>query len=263
MLARNWRVSKKTCPMSSSRRPVRAASLPGSPWPCLSHVDRRGRLRLGGRALATSGFADLDFDLRDVTIDHWQTTVTVLAAFGNVDVYVPEGVNVNISGISLVGHRRDWGRDTDRPNTPTIHVRVLGFAGTLTSGGCRRTCGTPAIATSSASFKAAASASFPAEVGQEAKPGHARPPTLKASASYSKKYSNGGAQPLACTTADTAGYMPRLPDLARAGSLHPDGYLRPVHSACMSEPSQRVLRGLGRAQTGAGQAWPEDRLCRR
>jgi hypothetical protein len=59
-----------------------------------SHVDRRGRLRLGGRALAASSFADLDFDLPDVTIDQWQTTVTVLAAFGNVDVYVPEGVNM-------------------------------------------------------------------------------------------------------------------------------------------------------------------------
>jgi hypothetical protein len=96
-----------------------------------SHVDRRGRLRLGGRALAASSFADLDFDLRDVTIDQWQTTVTVLAAFGNVDVYVPEGVNVDVSGISLVGHRRDWGRDTDRPDAPTIHVRVLGFVGTI------------------------------------------------------------------------------------------------------------------------------------
>jgi len=96
-----------------------------------SHVDRRGRLRLGGRALAASSFADLDFDLRDVTIDQWQTTVTVLAAFGNVDVYVPEGINVDVSGISLVGHRRDWGRDTGRPGAPTIHVRVLGFVGTI------------------------------------------------------------------------------------------------------------------------------------
>jgi hypothetical protein len=43
----------------------------------------------------------------------------------------------------------------------------------------------------------------------------------------------------------------------RAGSLHPDGNLRPVHSACISEPSQPVLRGLGRALTGAGQVWPK------
>ena len=95
------------------------------------HVARRGRLRLRKRALAASGFADLDFDLREVTVDHWQTTVTIVAAFGNVDLYVPEGINVNVGGITVFGHRRDWGRDADRPNAPAIHVRVLGFAGTI------------------------------------------------------------------------------------------------------------------------------------
>jgi hypothetical protein len=50
---------------------------------------------------------------------------TVLAAFGNVDVYVPEGINVDVSGISLFGHRRDWALEADRPDVPTIHVRAL------------------------------------------------------------------------------------------------------------------------------------------
>ena len=57
--------------------------------------------------------------------------MTVLAAFGNVDVYVPEGVNVDVGGISLFGHRRDWGLEADRPDAPTIHVRVLGFVGMI------------------------------------------------------------------------------------------------------------------------------------
>jgi len=109
----------------SRRRPARyTAALFG-------HVVRRGRLRLRRDTVAASGFGDLDLDLRNVTVDHWQSTVTVLAAFGNVDVYVPEGVNVDVSGIGLFGHRRDWGLDTDRPGAPTIHVRALGFAGTI------------------------------------------------------------------------------------------------------------------------------------
>jgi Domain of unknown function (DUF1707)/Cell wall-active antibiotics response 4TMS YvqF len=95
------------------------------------HVAQRGRQRLRRRALAASGFGDLDFDLREVTVDQWQTTVTVLAAFGNVDVYVPEGINVEVTGVTVFGHRRDWGRDADRPDAPTIHVHVLGFAGTI------------------------------------------------------------------------------------------------------------------------------------
>jgi hypothetical protein len=92
---------------------------------------RRGRLRLRGRAVAASVFGDLDFDLREATIDHGETAVTVLAAFGNADVYVPEGVNVDVGGITIFGHHRDWGRDSGRPDAPTVHVRVLGLAGTV------------------------------------------------------------------------------------------------------------------------------------
>jgi len=109
----------------SHRKPARLTAA------LLGHVARRGRLRLRGWAFATSAFGDLDFDLREATIDHRQTTVTVLAAFGNVDIYVPEDVNVDVGGITIFGHRRDWGRDADRPAAPTIHVRVLGFAGTI------------------------------------------------------------------------------------------------------------------------------------
>jgi hypothetical protein len=92
---------------------------------------RRGRLRLRGRAVAASVFGDLDFDLREATIDHGETAVTVLAAFGNADVYVPEGVNVDVGGITVFGHHRDWGRDAGRSDAPTVHVRVLGLAGTV------------------------------------------------------------------------------------------------------------------------------------
>jgi hypothetical protein len=92
---------------------------------------RRGRLRLRGRAVAASVFGDLDFDLREATIDHGETAVTVLAAFGNADVYVPEGVNVDVGGITVFGHHRDWGRDAGRPDAPTVQVRVLGLAGTV------------------------------------------------------------------------------------------------------------------------------------
>jgi hypothetical protein len=109
----------------SHRKPARLTAA------LFGHLARRGRLRLRRRAFAASGFGDLDFDLREVTVDHWQTTVIVLAAFGNVDVYVPEGINVDVSGGTLLGHCRDWGRDPDRPDAPAVHVRVLGFAGTV------------------------------------------------------------------------------------------------------------------------------------
>jgi hypothetical protein len=91
-----------------------------------SHVVRRGRLRLGKRSLTVSVLGDVDLDLRDVIMDQWQTTLLVVPALGNVDVYVPEGVNTILSGVTIFGHSRDWGQDIDRTDAPVIRIRVLG-----------------------------------------------------------------------------------------------------------------------------------------
>ncbi len=97
----------------------------------LGHAVRRGRLRLRKWTLAASALGDLDFDLREAIIDLPQTAVTVLVAFGNADIYVPEGVSVDVSGMTIFGHRREWGRDLGRPDAPAVHVRVLGCFGTV------------------------------------------------------------------------------------------------------------------------------------
>jgi hypothetical protein len=109
----------------SSRRAARFTAA------LLSHVVRRGQFRLRGWALAASAWGDLDFDLRDAAMDKGRAAVTVLAAFGNVDIYVPEGVNVDVGGLTVFGHRRDWGHDAGQPDAPVIDIRVLGFAGTV------------------------------------------------------------------------------------------------------------------------------------
>ena len=97
----------------------------------LAHVVRRGRLRLARRLLAGAVFSDLDLDLRDATITSSETTVTVAVGFGNVDVYVPDGVNVVVTGAVVFGHRRQWGFDAGRADAPTIHVRVVGMFATV------------------------------------------------------------------------------------------------------------------------------------
>ena len=107
------------------RRPARFSAA------LLGKVVRRGRLRLRRWTLGASVAGDLDLDLREATMDEPRAAVTVLAVFGNVDVYVPEGVNVDVGGLAVFGHRRDWGRDGGQPDAPTIHVRVFGVAGTI------------------------------------------------------------------------------------------------------------------------------------
>jgi hypothetical protein len=96
-----------------------------------SHVGRRGRLRLRRRTAAISAFADIDFDLREAEVDRPETSVILLALFGNVDVYVPDAVNVDLGGLTVFGHSREWGPDVARPDAPTIHVRTIGCFGTI------------------------------------------------------------------------------------------------------------------------------------
>ncbi len=94
--------------------------------------ERKGRWRVPRRTLAAVMFGDIDFDLRRAVIDRPIATVCVLALFGNVDVYVPEGVEVDMGGIVVFGHRREWGPDEPPlQGTPLVRVRALALFGTL------------------------------------------------------------------------------------------------------------------------------------
>jgi hypothetical protein len=111
--------------VGSRRKPTRVVAA------LFSHVVRRGRLRLRGWTLAFSVLGDIDFDLREAEIDGPHTTVNVVVALGNVDLYVPEGINVDVSGFALFGHRREWGSDTARADAPSVHIRALSCFGTV------------------------------------------------------------------------------------------------------------------------------------
>jgi hypothetical protein len=96
-----------------------------------AHVVRRGRLRLASHAVVLSGFSDVDLDLRDAEITSDRTSVVAVLLCGNVDLYVPEGIAVDVSGLTVFGHRREWGRDTAHPDAPLLRVRVLALYGTV------------------------------------------------------------------------------------------------------------------------------------
>lgn len=111
--------------VGSRRRPTR---LTGT---LLARVVKRGRLQLRRWTLAGGAFCDVDLDLRQAEIHGPRTTVAVLVAFGNVDVYVPESINVTVSGLTVGGHRREWGQDVERASSPDISVRAISLFGTV------------------------------------------------------------------------------------------------------------------------------------
>ena len=92
---------------------------------------RHGRMRIRRRTRVVSVAADVDLDLRQARIDSDRVTITVCALFGNVDIYIPEGIDVTVGGSIVAGRYRDWGDDTPRPDVPAVHVRIVGVLGTV------------------------------------------------------------------------------------------------------------------------------------
>jgi Domain of unknown function (DUF1707) len=94
-------------------------------------VERKGRWRLPRFALLGVLFGDADIDLRKAEIDRPVVTITALILFGNADFYVPTGVDVDLGGLVVFGHRGEHGEEVEpAPDAPLVRIRVFSLFGT-------------------------------------------------------------------------------------------------------------------------------------
>jgi hypothetical protein len=91
---------------------------------------RRGRFRLAAetRVLALLGGADLD--LRQAQIESADSSLTAVAILGGVNIVVPEGVEVDVDGIAILGGK-DYkpGRTGPPPGAPRLRIRAFALLG--------------------------------------------------------------------------------------------------------------------------------------
>lgn len=92
---------------------------------------RDGRIRVRRRVTCLTLFGNVDLDLRQATLEGDVVTVVALALVGAIDIYVPEGVEVDLHGLALFGHRRTRGNDPPpRAGAPLVRVVAVSvFAG--------------------------------------------------------------------------------------------------------------------------------------
>ena len=96
-----------------------------------SDTERTGRWRLPRFSLAFILFGNADLDLRQAELAGPVASFTALVLFGNIDLYVPEGVEVDLGGLAVFGHRREWGSDVPPlPGTPLLRVHIFSLFGT-------------------------------------------------------------------------------------------------------------------------------------
>lgn len=96
-----------------------------------SSTKRDGRIRVRRRIFCFVGFGNIDLDLRQASLEGDVVTVVGFAAFSAFDVYVPEGVEVDLHGLTVFGHKNARGKDVaPLPGTPLVRVYTFGlFAG--------------------------------------------------------------------------------------------------------------------------------------
>jgi hypothetical protein len=88
---------------------------------------RDGRLRLAGRVTSASVFGPVDLDLRNATIEGDEVSIVAVGVCGPINVLVPEGIDVDLRGLTLFGPKGVAGPDSARPGMPIVRVHAVGL----------------------------------------------------------------------------------------------------------------------------------------
>ena len=110
-----------------ARKPVRwmVAIMSGS--------HRRGRFRAVGRINAVAIMGGDEIDLREAEIEGGELTINLVAIMGGANVYVPDSVELDVGGFSLMGGNTEYGTvRPPRPGAPVVRLRTWNLMGGAT-----------------------------------------------------------------------------------------------------------------------------------
>lgn len=92
--------------------------------------DKRGRWRVAERVNAVAIMGGHDIDLRDAELESEHTTIVAFSLMGGHDIYVPDSVDVEVGGFSIMGGTGERGsRRQPRPGAPHIRILVYNLMG--------------------------------------------------------------------------------------------------------------------------------------
>ncbi|MGA2873633.1 MAG: DUF1707 domain-containing protein [Candidatus Dormibacteria bacterium] len=115
-------------PLPTPARPgVRAAR---SFVAIMSSAHGRGRLVLGPATRALAVMGEVVLDLRGAELAAGHSHIQAIAVMGSVKVVVPEGLNVELNGLALMGSKSLKGGTTlPPPEAPVIEVTAMAVMG--------------------------------------------------------------------------------------------------------------------------------------
>jgi Domain of unknown function (DUF1707)/Cell wall-active antibiotics response 4TMS YvqF len=96
------------------------------------NVARAGYWRAEATVTPVSVFGDVELDLRQAIVPSGEVAIVAVAPFGDIEVVVPDGVNVELSGFSLFGRKKtDVRPAASATNLPTVRVRAATVFGSV------------------------------------------------------------------------------------------------------------------------------------
>lgn len=116
--------AKQAAPPASRRKITRwiVAIMGGS--------EKRGRWRVAERVNAVAIMGGHDIDLREAELDSNDTTIVAVSIMGGMDIYVPDSIDVEVGGFSIMGGTGQPGSmRTPRPGAPKIRILAYNLMG--------------------------------------------------------------------------------------------------------------------------------------
>lgn len=96
----------------------------------LGGTEQRGRWRLSRRLHVISALGGATLDLSAAQTEAPESIITVVAILGGAQIIVPQGVSVQLSGLSLLGGKGDKRpAGPPLPGSPLVRVRAFTFLG--------------------------------------------------------------------------------------------------------------------------------------
>jgi predicted membrane protein len=90
-------------------------------------ITRRGAWPARDRLSPVAVFGDIDLDFREATVPPGRLAINAVAPFGNIDVLVPDGVQVDVGGFTLFGSKKVAVAEAPA-NGSAAAIRVRGFS---------------------------------------------------------------------------------------------------------------------------------------
>jgi hypothetical protein len=96
----------------------------------MGQSESKGRWRPGERTATVAVMGECHMDLRRAEIDGPEVVITAVSIMGSIDIVVPEGIDVELTGLSIMGQRSFKVRDVPvLRGSPRILIRAFPIMG--------------------------------------------------------------------------------------------------------------------------------------